>query len=140
MLHPCLCGFSDPSMWRTRQHRKTCPVWQNRDAAAVSRERYAATSLRRGLKVYPRCETCGEPIGSPKHRTQFCDGYRRSYLVRKAGFHPSDWAKILLVLAKKYESGGWEKPPLSRAEAEGEVTAPIESPAASFPPSRAQDP
>lgn len=41
---PCLCGHQSTSLTQMKRHRKTCAVWQARDAKSLASERRAATN------------------------------------------------------------------------------------------------
>lgn len=95
-VEPCLCGFTETSLKRMKNHRKTCAVWQARDAKAVLLERQRKTCLER----YGTENGCWTPESRAKREATCIERY--------GGPNPMGDPKIAALAA---ERGGGPPPP-----------------------------
>lgn len=108
-IHPCICGYTCRTYPQMKLHRKACVPWQHRtDPVAIRRARHRITREAQEAIGPPREPVCVLCRRRSDHHLSTCPNSQseqaRRRLVREHGISMRLWRRILVVLAKRYES------------------------------------
>ena len=86
-----------------RHHRETCAEWQNRPNPLQLMIGRRLLTREQSKEQQAEAAPCsGTQLSPTAPRSEVSEERTRRDRVAKAGISPSDWGKILFVLAKRY--------------------------------------